>query len=412
MGAELVTLDSGLKVLTKESKANDIIALSVLVGMGSSYESDEEAGLSNLTQSVLLKGTENRSAEELMNQIDSAGIKLSSSASRDSGSVYLLCTTQGLDVGLDLLFDVLLNPTFPSDEVDKEKEQTLLEIAAKEDQLMSKAMELLAEVHYGVHPYHKPLLGYPETVKRFERADIEPFFRKHYVPGNMIFSAVGNLDAEELVGEVQKRFDVKTSPEKPEGIDTEVPRRVEPAALFKERESQAAWIGIGYNAPRITDDNYAAMEVLHGVIGGSMNSRLFVELRDKRGLAYQVGSMYAARPGPSLFVSYIGTSVDQFEEAKDGILQEIKKIASLPVTDEELRLSKTYLKGTFIMGQEGNSSQASLLAHYEHFGLGYGFVDEYPKLIDDVSIEDVLRVGEENFDDNYALGCVMRGTPE
>ena len=142
-----------------------------------------------------------------------------------------------------------------------------------------------------------------------------------------------------------------------------------------------------------------------------MNSRLFIELREKRSLAYQVGSIYSARPGPSLYVAYIGTRSDQFEQARDAILIEMEKLCSEPVTSEELLLAKTYLKGSFMMGQERNSSQAGLLARYELMGLGHDFVDRYPALIDQVTEEEVLQVARNHFRGAYALGAILPEIP-
>lgn len=399
-------LDNGLTLLTKPSQANDIAAVTVMLGIGSIRETDAQAGLSNLTQALLLKGTASRTAEQIAVEMESTGARVSAYASRDYGAASLIATSDGLAEILPIFFDVLLNPSFPPDEVAHEIAQTLQKIRAKEDQFIQKAMELLAEAYYGAHPYHKPLLGYPETVSAFSRETVGDFFRAHYRPNNAILSAVGHFDRAWLVGQVEAHLGAADPGPLPEADGASVTPLSEPRQRIESRESRAAWLAVGYGAPSITDADYPAMEVLDAVLGGSMSCRLFTELRDRRGLAYQVGSTYAARPGPSAFVAYIGTGPDQFEVAREGILEELRKVCSERVTEEELRISKTYLKGTFIMGQERNSSQAAILARYESVGLGHDYVHRHPDLIDRVTAEDVLRVARTYLSGAYALGAV------
>ena len=399
-------LKNGLKILTKASKANDIVAVGVLLRMGSRYETDEQAGLSDLTQHLLLKGTESRTAEALAVQMDSEGIRLSASAGKDYGAVALLTTSEHLGKGLELLFDVLKHARFPEDKVVQEKEMVLRRIKARRDYLLSRAMDQLVETYYQRHPYHKPILGYPETVERFDRARIVDFYRTHFVPNNMLFSAVGNFDDQALIGQIKTKWGNAPMRPLPSFPEAALPVRDAPEAAFEERDNHAAWIAIGYDAPALGHPDYAAMTVLDAILGGSMSSRLFAELRDKRSLAYQVGSHYAVHPDASLYAMYIGTSEERFADARDGVLNEVEKLRSEPVLAEELRTAKTYLKGTFVMGQERNAAQATLMAAYEFLGLGYPFIEEYPKRIERVTREDVLRVARTYFSGPYTLGAV------
>jgi predicted Zn-dependent peptidase len=240
------------------------------------------------------------------------------------------------------------------------------------------------------------------------------FFRTYYRPNNTILAAVGHFDRAWFVDQVEAHLGLAVPSPLPPPASTPVAPLSESRQRIEFRESRGVWLALGYGAPSITDADFPAMEVLDAILGGSMSCRLFTELRDRRGLAYQVGSTYVARPGPSAFVAYIGTGPDQFDVARDGILSELRKACAGPVTDEELRISKTYLKGTFIMGREGNSSQAALLARYESMGLGHDFVHQYPGLIDRVTADDVLRVAQAYLSGAYALGAVApkeRETP-
>ena len=414
-GATMVNktiLDNGLVILTKESRANDIVATSVLLRTGTRYEADERAGFSDLAQHLLLKGTTSRTATEIATEIDALGARLNASAHRDFGSVTLLSTRPHFPEALEILFDVLLHPSFLEDKVALEKEQALRRIQAREDRLLYKAVDLLSEAHYGAHPYHKPSLGYPETVEAFTRDDALAFHERFYIPNNMVITAVGNFESGAFIKRVQATLGTLPRRSLPEPANAPLPTRDAALERTLERESEAAWMSLGYDAPAITEPAYPAMEVLDSVMGGGMNSRLFTELREKRGLAYQVSSVYAARLGPSLYFAYIGTSPEQADSAKAGIIAEMDKICtSAPVPDEVDR-AKTYIKGTFIMGQESNQSQAALLAQYELLGLGYQYVDRYPDLITKVTPEDVLAVAQRYLSVPPSLGAVLPADEE
>ncbi|MFH1007863.1 MAG: pitrilysin family protein [Candidatus Latescibacterota bacterium] len=407
---ERTVYENGLKALTKTSKANDIVAVGVLLRMGTRYETDEQAGLSDLTQHLLLKGTESRTAEELAVEMDSEGIRLSASSGPDFGAVALLTTSEHLGKGLELLFDVLKKASFAQDKVAQEKEMVVRRIRARNDHLLSRAMDLLEETHFQSHPYHKPILGYPETVARFDRGQILDFHRAHFVPNNLLFSAVGNFDKQTLLEQIGAEWGELPSCPLPPSPEPALPVHDAPEETFEERDNQAAWIAIGYDAPTLGSPDYAAMVVLDAILGGAMGSRLFTELREKRSLAYQVGSHYAAHPEASLYAMYIGTSEERFAEARDGVLDEVRKLCADRVSAEELETAKTYLKGTFVMGQERNAAQAALMAAYEFLGLGYGFLEEYPRQIEGVTREDVLRVAQTYFAGPHTLGAVRPRT--
>jgi len=401
-------LANGLTILSKESRTNDIVAVQVYLRMGTRYETDEQAGLSTLLQSLLLKGTDTRTAARIATEIESVGGRISTAAEKDYGNISLLVTREGLDVGLDVLFDILQNATFPEEKVAQGKALLLRRIAARRDQLLASTFDLFQETYYQNYPYHKPRLGYPETVKRFTRKSVLDFYKTYYVPNNLVFSLVGNFDSSAVIGRIKRRFGRlprRDIPSPPEVIFSPASR---PREAIRERESQTAWMVLGYSAPSITSPDFTAMQVLNAVTGGSMDSRLFVELRDKKGLAYQIGSLYVPRVGPSFYAAYLGTRPEQFELARKGILVEMERVKTELVKDEELKRTKTYLRGTFIMSQESNAGQASLLGKYELLGPGYRFVDEYPKLIASVTKEDVLKVARKYLT-YYTLGAILPG---
>ena len=407
-GAEInkKILNNGLVILTKESRANDIVAIQIFLKMGTGYEKEEEAGLSNIVQNLLLKGTAKRNATELANDIESIGARITTSAERDYGTVQLYVIKDKLDKGLEILFDILQNPTFPEDKVEQEKKIVMEQIKARKDEMLPTAFDLFQERFYDNHPYHKTRLGYPETVGKFDRQTILKFYKDYYVPNNMVWSAVGNFNSSKLIKAIERNFSGLPPKELPSQEGKTVPMHTEEVSNFIERESQAAWMVIGYDAPHIYDKDYAAMEVLESIMGGSMNSRLFIALREKKGLGYQVGSIYEARSGPSFYANYIGVDPGQLDEAKSEILKEMERIRREEVDEDELRRTKAYLKGTFIMAQESNAGQAYLIGRYEILGLGYQYLFEYPKAIDNVKVEDILKAAGKYLK-SYTLSAIV-----
>ena len=404
---DLVVFDNGLTVLITPSDANGITGTTVLIRSGGSFETDEQAGLSELTQNLLLKGTRHRTARQVTNQLEAIGARLSCAAGRDASALSLVTPAAAFGAGLEILFDILLHPSFPEEEVARERDLMLQKMRACEDQLLAKSLELLAEQYYGTHPYHKPLVGYPDTVSRLHREEAVSWFAERYVPSATIVSVVGMFDPNLLLRRLESSLGTFPGGACSPAPQAELPKRIRPSETYRERESEASWISIGYPAPEVTHEDYPAMEVVDGVMGGSMSSRLFVELRERRGLAYEIGSSYAARPGPSLYALYIGTRPEQTEEARDAILEQVREIRDRPVPAEELARAKTYLKGTFVMSQERNIGRASLLARAQLLGLGRRFTDRYPEMIDQVTAADVLHAARRYFDDNYTLAALV-----
>ncbi len=192
----------------------------------------------------------------------------------------------------------------------------------------------------------------------------------------------------------------------PEPVKGDLPTHSAPVEKTESRETAANWLTLGWFAPSITDPDSYPMEVLDAVTGGSMNSRLFVAIREQRGLAYQVSSFLNARMATGIYATYIGTKPDTYNEAKKVLLDEVFRMKSEEVTPEELTLAKSYLRGMFIMGQESNAGQAGQYAQYEALGLGYKYGDRYLPAVDKVTAGDIVRVAKKYLSENYSLGAV------
>ena len=396
-GVQKTVLDNGLTILVKPSDANDIVSVQLLLGMGPRYESDAEAGISRLLQQSLLKGTGTRTAEQIANEVESVGGRVNSGSTKEVGFVSFTCTKEALPRVQEVFFDVVLDPSFPEAEVEKEKSIILQNIKQRKDQLLGSTIDLAQEVFYGEHPFHKPSEGYEETVSGFARAQVQEAYKRFYAPRNMVLCAVGNLNAKKFMKDVEKRFGIlKGGGEMP---GAELPPFSLPhyRQQTSRKKSASAWLVIAFPAPGMSQEDYFPARVLDSILGGSMHSRLFTELRDKQGLGYQVGSFYAGYSRDAFMGTYIGTRVDQYMLARDGILAEVEKVRNQEVTDEELNDTKTYLRGSFIISLESNESQSYNFAYYECLRVGYDFTDRFLDGIQAVEKADMLRVAKERF---------------
>jgi zinc protease len=399
-------LENGLTILVKESKANEVISVQLFTRMGARHEKDEEAGVSELLQQSVLKGTESRTAEDIANEIESVGGRIESGTTKETGFIRLICTTEGFSDAQAIFFDVVTNPVFPPEEVEKEKELIIKRIRERRDQLLLTAVDLVQEELYGEHPFHKPGEGYEETVMSLGREHVVGAYKRFYVPDNMVIAAVGNLDGERFIEDVKAHFEaMKASPVK---LADELPEISldESREKLDYRESSSVWLVIAYPTPGILDDGYLATAVLNCVLGGSMNSRLFTELRDKRGLGYVVHSFYAGFSTDAFVGAYIGTKPGQFETARDGILAEVAKLREEQVTDEEFESAKKYLRGTYMIRLESNANQAYDFGYYECVGAGYDYPDRYLEGLASVTKADVMNAANSYFD-AYALASVL-----
>ena len=190
-------------------------------------------------------------------------------------------------------------------------------------------------------------------------------------------------------------------------INEDYLQRSEPVEKIETRKTAASWFALGWLAPNLLDMDFYSIEVLDAITGGSMNSRLFIAIREERGLAYQVSSFYNARVVSGIYIAYIGTKPESYNEAKEVLIDEVLRLGIEKPTSEEIKLAKSFLKGMNIMSQESNSGQASQYGYYELLGPGYDFVNSYNKKIDKITASDILRIGKKYLHNNYSLGGVL-----
>ncbi|HBE76641.1 MAG TPA: hypothetical protein DDW65_02505 [Firmicutes bacterium] len=362
---------NGLTLLIKPNPANEVVVVNAFARMGALYETKENRGISKLMQRVLLKGTTTRNAQDIVYQTESVGASIDSGIdSFSSGSVSLKTTLNGLDTGLKVYLDVLLHPTFSAKEVAKEKEQMVQQLLAAKDQPTGAAFQNFLGLFYGDQQLGMPSEAIAKNVATITREDIMTWYHHIYTPANMVISVVGKVDPQQIETALQQSLGKRSQGEKPLPVTSSLPSRGSDRQLITTRDSQAIFLILGYPAPQSGDPDYPAMGVINYILGSDMGSRLFVELRDKKGLAYNVSTGYDIANYPSYFYAFMATAPANYPAAKDGILKEFARLTTEPVPEKELEVAKTALKGSYLMEHETNSAQGRFLGSYELMGLG------------------------------------------
>jgi zinc protease len=399
-------LNNGLILLIKPNPANEVVSVQALIRMGAIYEPQSKRGLSKLMQQVLLKGTTTRDAKSIVLETESVGASINAGlADSGYGSVSLKTTLAGFQQSLPVFLDILQNPSFPSQEVAKEKQLMLQELATMNDHPATTAYLNFRSLFYGDYPVGRSPEEMAKTVGSLTRDDLVAWYQKTYIPNNMVISIVGNVDPQQMSKIFQKSFGGWPKGEELAVTSATIPLIDQDRQIIRTRDSQALFMILGYPAPDIFSGDYPVMEVINYILGGDMGSRLFVELRDKKGLAYNVSTEYYPSNYPANIYAFMATAPENYPAAREGIIAEFERLTTELVPPGELKDAKQALKGSFLMGHETNASQGKYLGSYELLGLGFQFDQTYPGLIDTVTTADIQRVARKYFT-HYVLSVV------
>jgi zinc protease len=404
-------LSNGLRALFVENAAIPTISINASVLTGARYDPEEKAGLALMVSRLLDEGTKNRSSLEIAEAIESVGGAIETDGSFERIVVSIGILKKDLDLGLDLLSDLFINPIFPQDYVEKEKERTLSEIASAKDRPQVLAGWAFNELIYKEHPLHRPSHGYPETVERLTRDDLLDFHKRYFVPNNAIVSIVGDFRIAELLPKVERVFATWQSRPIAFPVYPPVARQTEPRNKIINMPAQQLNIYLGHLGVVRSNPDYYALQVLDTILGGGagFTARIPQKLRDELGLAYTTFASITMTAGldPGRFVAFIGTSPENMNLAIDGLIQEIRRIVEQPVSESELQDAREYLTGSFVFAFETSSQIARFLVHAQVYGLGFDYIDKYPEHINRVTIEDIARVARKYLDpQNYTLVVV------
>jgi predicted Zn-dependent peptidase len=401
-------LDTGLRLITESMPHVRSVSIGVWLTRGSRHETAEVGGIAHFVEHMLFKGTGTRSAEDIAQSIDSIGGQLDAFTAKEYASYYIKVLDEHLPTAIDLLSDIVMNPRLDADDLDKEKKVILEEIKMVEDTPDDLVHELFTQHFWEGHALGRPILGSKESVESFTPEILRDYFSNAYVAPNLIVSAAGNVEHARLRELVQRAF--ATLPTGHAAFDDEMPRVV-PQVLVRAKELEQSHVCLGAGSyPQNHADRYVSY-ILNTLLGGSMSSRLFQNVREKRGLAYAVFSGLSAYRDAGNITIYAGCSNKAVPEVVDLCVEELRVLKQTPVPDAELRRAKDHLKGSLMLSLENTASRMSHLARQEiyferHFGL-----DETLAGVERVTSADLTRVATDLFANGSLAATVLGPSP-
>jgi zinc protease len=401
-------MPNGLTVLVIEEHSLPIVQIHALVRVGSAQDPPEKAGLANFVVSLLDEGTTSRTAGQIAEQIEFVGGSLQTRASEDFTMVSARVLRKDMDLGFELLADVLQHPAFAEAELERVRAQLLGQIQSEKDDPGQVAAKTFRQLVFEGHPYRWPVNGTEETLPHITRHDLQAFHAREYLPNQTILAVVGDLNADQVRTELTKhvggwkRGPAATRPARP------VHPIEKPVVRLIEKDLSQATIMLGHGSISRTNPDYYAFTVMNYILGaGGFSSRLMDSIRDNQGLAYSVVSMLDANLTAGAFFVNLQTRNEAANQALNGVLNELKGMRDGTVTDQELNDAKAYLMGSFPLRLDTTAKLAEILGLVEFFGLGLDYFTQYPRWIERVTKEDVQRVAKQYLHpDRYALVLV------
>lgn len=374
-------LSNGIVVLVTENPAADIVAARIFVKAGSCCEPAQRSGLVHLLGSVLTKGTQKLSSLEIAEQVESVGASLGTDTAADYFLLSLKTVSSDFLEILALAGELLRSPSFPEFEVELERRWLRQNIRSQQEQPFTVAFDQLRQAMYQDHPYASSGLGTEATVANIHRDDLIKYHQTYFRPDNIVISITGRIAATDAVAAIGKVFGDWENPATP--LPTlELPHiEPQPYQINKPQATQQSIVMLGYLAPSVQPSDYVALKLLSTYLGNGLSSRLFVELREKRGLAYDVSAFYPTRQGTAPFVVYIGTAPENTAIALAGLQTEVELLCTHPLEEYALQTAKNKILGQYALGKQTNAQIAQAYGWYEALGLGIEFDTRFQQQI-------------------------------
>jgi predicted Zn-dependent peptidase len=399
---EISELAGGMRLVTETMPVRSA-CLGFWVGTGSRDEGEGQEGISHFLEHLLFKGTPHRGAREIAEAIDAVGGDMNAYTTKEYTAFYVRLLAEDLELGMEVLGDIMLEPALRSEEVDAERQVILEEVLMHLDEPADVVQERFSEALFPGHPLGREVLGLPEVITGLSVQRIRDFFEEHYRPANIVIAAAGDVDHAHLAAELGRRFG-----DSPSG---QVPVRRAPAAELQRldvttRDCEQAQIVLGVRTPARRSPQRYALSLLNHSLGGGLSSRLFQKVREERGLCYSISSDRIAYSDAGLLAVSVGTGPEHVDEVLEIVVGELDDLARNGVTQRELDLAKGHVKAEMLLSLEDSGSRmhrlgASLLLHGEVLG-----AEEIARRIDGVGREDVAAVAAEILDSTRVLAAV------
>lgn len=363
MNLQEARLANGLRIVAEVIPTVQSVTFSIWSAVGSRYEAPHELGIAHFLEHMLFKGTPTRNATQIAQAIEGRGGVLNASTGKELTFYYARMLAEHLPIAIEVLSDMFLNARLDPDDIEREKGVILEEMKMIEDTPDEVIHDLFQEIHWKGHPLGRRIIGKPETVSAFTREMLVEFIQSKYHPENTVIACAGNFDFEALVEEVERRMGSWRPPKASAPSDPSPPAHTETLTepVLIPREVEQVHFAIGVDGVSFRDDRRYALAVLNTLLGGSMFSRLWQEVREKRGLAYEIGSYALPMSDGGLFIVYGGTAEEAFEQVLEVVNTELDRIMHEPPDEEELESAKNLLKGGRVLALESTQARAELI---------------------------------------------------
>lgn len=395
-------LKNGITLIVVENQAADIISGRFFFkGAGTIIETREQSGLAHLVAAVITKGTKNLSALDIAEKIESIGAGLGADTSTDYFSLSLKTVSLDFPPMLKLLGEIMLSPTFPESEVELERKLTLQGIRSQKEQPFSVAFNQLRQQMYPQHPYGVSILGTENSVKTLTREDIQQYHQTYFRPDNLVISLSGRVTAQqahELISEVFGDWEIPTQPCPTSSLNSLISN---PSHQEIIQDTQQSIVMLGYLGTKVNLEDYPVLKLISTYLGNGLSSRLFVELREKRGLAYDVSAFFPTRLDTSAFITYMGTAPINTEIAIEGLSTEVERLTQITLTEAELQGAKNKLLGQYALGKQTNGEIAQIYGWYETLGLGVDFDQSFQGTIPPITPNKIREVANQYLSQPY-----------
>lgn len=389
-----LVLDNGIRIVTKRVPSARSVSMGVWVDVGARDETDEESGICHLIEHMIFKGTKRRTALEIAKEFDAIGGQCNAFTSKENTCYHAKVMDRYLETMVDLLSDIFLNSVFDPMELERERQVILQEIRMLEDTPEEHVHVLLAKAAWGNHALGRSILGVPETVAGFDSQTLKDFLRRAYQPDRIVVSAAGNLEHEDFVALTAKTFEgVKRC----DGFSKRLPPVLHRSIEVHPKSLEQVHICLGTKGVKTTDPRRYAGALLNVILGGNMSSRLFQEIRERRGLAYAVYSYLSTYSDIGTWGTYVGVDRSKIDETLEVIVREMARGKERTVDPSELTNAKQYLKGGMCLAAESTENQMIRIAQNEiNFGR-FVPLEEIEEKIDRVTAEEVEALAADIF---------------
>lgn len=391
-----VILNNGIRLVTERIPTLKSVTIGLWVNAGSRDERPQEAGYSHFIEHMLFKGTASRSAADISREIDALGGEMNAFTTRETTTFYVKVLDQHLSQALDLLADLFLHSRLPQKEIEKEKQVVLEEIRMVQDDPEDLIQELHTELVMGTHPLSRPILGKVSTIGQIRRQNLLEYMDRHYRPEGIVVAVAGNFDQQKLEKTMTRLFGrYKTS--KATLSETRWPAELHGGVSMKQKSLEQVHLCVGLPGMAAGHRDRYVIYALNSVLGGSVSSRLFQEIREKRGLSYSIYSFLSGYSDTGTVTVYAGTRTEEVDRVLDLVCREIQKMARRGMTREELKRTKEQMKGGLMLSLESSHSRMNKLAKDELIAGNHTSLEEMISEIDAVTEQQVSRVARTLF---------------